>query len=71
MRDIDKIDFKQLHPAEQSLFYIELGQNDKAIILLNDLERKNGKLTALQMCYKGMATLNLSYSTVDSNVSIQ
>lgn len=59
-RDIDKIDFKQLHPAEQALFYIELGQYDKAIILLNDLERKNGKLTALQMCYKGMATLNLS-----------
>ncbi|PGM97969.1 AimR family lysis-lysogeny pheromone receptor [Bacillus cereus] len=59
-RDIDKIDFKQLHPAEQALFYIELGQNDKAIILLDDLERKNGKLTALQICYKGMATLNLS-----------
>ncbi|PEE39669.1 AimR family lysis-lysogeny pheromone receptor [Bacillus cereus] len=59
-RDIDKIDFKQLHLAEQALFYIELGQNDKAIILLDDLERKNGKLTALQMCYKGMATLNLS-----------
>lgn len=47
-RDIDKIDFKQLHPAEQALFHIELGQYDKAIILLDDLERKNGKLTALQ-----------------------
>lgn len=58
-KDIDKLDFKNLHPAELSFYHIQLKEYDKANSILDTLEKKQGSLTALQMCYRGMAKFDV------------
>ncbi|PEB54572.1 hypothetical protein COO03_04845 [Bacillus sp. AFS098217] len=43
------------HPAEEAFLEIIKGNYKNAINILNDLEKKNGYLTPMQYCYKGMA----------------
>lgn len=55
-QDIDSIDLSTLHLAEQAFLLIRKNKKEEAAKLLNQLLRKNGKWTALQTCYMGMAT---------------
>ncbi|PFM65442.1 hypothetical protein COJ48_06225 [Bacillus cereus] len=52
-RDLD--DIKVFHPAEESFLEIIKGNKDKAIVILSDLERKNGFLAPIEYCYLGLA----------------
>ncbi|MEB8976596.1 AimR family lysis-lysogeny pheromone receptor, partial [Bacillus cereus] len=52
-KELDKI--KIFHPAEESLLEIIKGNHKNAVIILNDLEKKNGFLTPMQYCYLGIA----------------
>ncbi|PFS27769.1 transcriptional regulator [Bacillus cereus] len=42
-------------PAEIAYLEIKRGNNEKAIEILNGLEMQNGKLSAFQLCYMGIA----------------
>ncbi|MGE6553047.1 AimR family lysis-lysogeny pheromone receptor [Bacillus mycoides] len=59
-RDIDTICLSELHLAELALYWILKGKPKKAIRILKKLKVKNGKLTAIQTCYLGQATNDLS-----------
>ncbi|HDR5354294.1 TPA: XRE family transcriptional regulator [Bacillus thuringiensis] len=59
-KDIDKIDFENLHLAEKALYHIQLEEYSQAIKILYELKEKNGKLTPLQTCYLGMAKFDLN-----------
>ena len=42
-------------PAEIAFLEIKKGNKEKAIEILNGLEKENGKLSAFQLCYMGIA----------------
>lgn len=42
-------------PAEVAFLEIKKGNKEKAIEILNGLEKENGKLSAFQLCYMGIA----------------
>lgn len=54
-KDLDKIDFDKLHPAEYALFLIKKGKFQQAINILEGIRLKKKMLTPLQTCYLGMA----------------
>lgn len=58
-KDIDKLNFEYLHPAELSFYYIQLEEYDKANLVLDRLEKEQGYLSALQVCYRGMAHFDI------------
>lgn len=58
-KDIDKIEFNKLHPAEYALFLIKEGKKDEAIKILERIEKNKGYLSPMQTCYMGMAKDNL------------
>ncbi|HDR7640792.1 AimR family lysis-lysogeny pheromone receptor [Bacillus wiedmannii] len=52
-KDLD--DLYLTDPAEIAYLEIKRGNKEKAIEILNGLEKKNGKLSAFQLCYMGIA----------------
>ena len=54
-KDLNKIDFDRLHPAEYALFLIKKGKYQQAINILEEIRSKRNMLTPLQTCYLGMA----------------
>ncbi|MES9730308.1 AimR family lysis-lysogeny pheromone receptor [Bacillus sp. AP50] len=52
-KDLD--DLYLTDPAEIAYLEIKRGNNEKAIEILNGLEIQNGKLSAFQLCYMGIA----------------
>ncbi len=54
-KDLDKIDFDKLHPAEYALFLVKKGKLQQAINILEGIRLKKKMLTPLQTCYLGMA----------------
>ncbi|MGG5737309.1 AimR family lysis-lysogeny pheromone receptor [Bacillus cereus group sp. IBL03679] len=54
-KDLDKIDFDKLHPAEYALFLIKKGKYQQAINILEEIRLKKNMLTPIQTCYLGMA----------------
>ncbi|MBJ7997362.1 XRE family transcriptional regulator [Bacillus mycoides] len=54
-KDLNKIDFDKLHPAEYALFLIKKGKYQQAINILEEIRLKKNMLTPLQTCYLGMA----------------
>ncbi|MFE5392580.1 AimR family lysis-lysogeny pheromone receptor [Bacillus thuringiensis] len=52
---IDLDDLYLTDPAEIAYLEIKRGNNEKAIEILNGLEMQNGKLSAFQLCYMGIA----------------
>ncbi|EJS10982.1 AimR family lysis-lysogeny pheromone receptor [Bacillus mycoides] len=54
-KDLNKIDFDKLHPAEYALFLIKKGKYQQAISILEEIKLKKKMLTPLQTCYLGMA----------------
>ncbi|MCU5497679.1 AimR family lysis-lysogeny pheromone receptor, partial [Bacillus wiedmannii] len=54
-KDLNKIDFDRLHPAEYALFLIKKGKYQQAINILEEIRSKRKMLTPLQTCYLGMA----------------
>ncbi|OUB31535.1 transcriptional regulator [Bacillus thuringiensis serovar yunnanensis] len=54
-KDLDKIDFDRLHPAEYALFLVKKGEYQQAINILEEIRSKRKTLTPLQTCYLGMA----------------
>lgn len=66
-RDIESIDLKTLHPAEYAFYLIRKNRKKEAIKILKGLLVKNGKLTALQTCYMGMALddVNIILKSID------
>ncbi|PFI03294.1 transcriptional regulator, partial [Bacillus cereus] len=54
-KDLNKINFDRLHPAEYALFLIKKGKNQQAINILEEIRSKRKMLTPLQTCYLGMA----------------
>ncbi|QWH20926.1 XRE family transcriptional regulator (plasmid) [Bacillus mycoides] len=59
-KDIDKIEFNRLHPAEHALFLIKEGKKNEAINILENIEMKKGYLSPMQTCYMGMAKSDLA-----------
>ncbi|WP_018767640.1 AimR family lysis-lysogeny pheromone receptor [Bacillus sp. 105MF] len=59
-KDIDKIEFNKLHPAEFALFLIKEGKKSEAISILEKIEIKKGYLSPMQTCYMGMAKDDLA-----------
>ncbi|ETT85967.1 AimR family lysis-lysogeny pheromone receptor [Bacillus mycoides] len=59
-KDIDKIEFNRLHPAEYALFLIKEGKKNEAIKILENIEMKKGYLSPMQTCYMGMAKSDLA-----------
>lgn len=59
-KDIDKIEFNRLHPAEYALFLIKKGKKNEAINILENIEMKKGYLSPMQTCYMGMAKSDLA-----------
>lgn len=54
-KDLNKIDFDKLHPAEYALFLIKKGKYQQAISIIEEIRLKKNMLTPLQTCYLGMA----------------
>ncbi|PED27271.1 transcriptional regulator [Bacillus thuringiensis] len=52
-KDLD--DLHLTDPAEIAYLEIKRGNNEKAIEILNGIEIQNGKLSAFQLCYMGIA----------------
>lgn len=52
-KDLD--DLYLTDPAEIAFLEIKKGNKEKAIEILNGLEKQNGKLSAFQLCYMGIA----------------
>ncbi len=59
-KDIDKIEFNRLHPAEYALFLIKKGEKNEAMNILENIEMKKGYLSPMQTCYMGMAKSDLA-----------
>jgi hypothetical protein len=49
------------HPAELAFLYCKQGRKHDAIAILAELQRRNGDLSAFQLCYLGLATGNKLY----------
>ncbi|HGO9414794.1 TPA: AimR family lysis-lysogeny pheromone receptor [Bacillus cereus] len=54
-RDLHTINFDDLDEAERAFLYVRLGENEKAIRILQTLKNKNGYLSSFQLYYMGLA----------------
>lgn len=54
-KDLETIDRTKLDLAELAFFYIKIGKKDEAIEILKCLEKQNGRLSAFQLYYMGLA----------------
>lgn len=55
-KELDTIDRTKLDLAELAYFYIKTQKNEEAIEILKGLEKQNGRLSAFQLYYLGVAT---------------
>ncbi|WP_088350564.1 AimR family lysis-lysogeny pheromone receptor [Bacillus cereus] len=54
-RDLHTINFDNLDQAERAFLYVRLGENEKAIRILQTLKSNNGYLSSFQLYYMGLA----------------
>ncbi len=54
-RDLHTINFDDLDQAERAFLYVRLGENEKAIRILQTLKSNNGYLSSFQLYYMGLA----------------
>ncbi|MEB8803833.1 AimR family lysis-lysogeny pheromone receptor [Bacillus cereus] len=54
-RDLHTINFDDLDEAERAFLYVRLGENEKAIRILQTLKINNGYLSSFQLYYMGLA----------------
>ncbi|MGA4464227.1 AimR family lysis-lysogeny pheromone receptor [Bacillus bombysepticus] len=54
-RDLHTINYDDLDEAERAFLYVRLGENEKAIRILQTLKNKNGYLSSFQLYYMGLA----------------
>ncbi len=54
-KDLHIIDPEELDAAEKAFLYVKLGENEKAIKILQTLLNKNGYLSSFQLYYMGLA----------------
>lgn len=54
-KDLHTIDPEELDKAEKAFLYVKLGENEKAINILQTLLNKNGYLSSFQLYYMGLA----------------
>ncbi|MGG0209575.1 AimR family lysis-lysogeny pheromone receptor [Bacillus mycoides] len=54
-KDLHTINLEDLDEAEKAFLYVRLGENEKAIKILQDLQDKNGYLSSFQLYYMGLA----------------
>ncbi|PGK75910.1 hypothetical protein COC60_15340 [Bacillus thuringiensis] len=54
-RDLHTINFDDLDEAERAFLYVRLGENEKAIRILQTLKSNNGYLSSFQLYYMGLA----------------
>lgn len=54
-KDLHTINFEDLDEAEKAFLYVRLGENEKAIKILQTLQDKNGYLSSFQLYYMGLA----------------
>jgi tetratricopeptide (TPR) repeat protein len=60
-KELDTIDRTKLDLAELAYFYIKTEKNEEAIEILKGLEKQNGRLSAFQLYYLGVATGDKKY----------
>lgn len=53
--DLHTINLEELDEAEKAFLYVRLGENEKAIEVLRNLQMKNGYLSSFQLYYMGLA----------------
>ncbi|MGE1041225.1 AimR family lysis-lysogeny pheromone receptor [Bacillus wiedmannii] len=54
-KDLHNINLENLDDAEKAFLYVSLGENEKAIKILQTLQTKNGYLSSFQLYYMGLA----------------
>ncbi|MFE8095809.1 AimR family lysis-lysogeny pheromone receptor, partial [Bacillus toyonensis] len=54
-RDLHTINPEDLDEAEKAFLYVKLGENEKAIKILQTLQNENGYLSSFQLYYMGLA----------------
>ncbi|MCU4997921.1 AimR family lysis-lysogeny pheromone receptor [Bacillus cereus] len=54
-RDLHTINFDDLDQAERAFLYVRLGENEKAIRILQTLKSNNGYLSSFQLYYMGLS----------------
>lgn len=54
-KDLHTINLEELDEAEKSFLYVKLGENEKAIKILQTLQNENGYLSSFQLYYMGLA----------------
>ncbi|PEQ58220.1 AimR family lysis-lysogeny pheromone receptor [Bacillus cereus] len=54
-KDLHTINIDDLDEAEKAFLYVKLGENEKAIKILRDLQDENGYLSSFQLYYMGLA----------------
>lgn len=54
-KDLHTINFEDLDEAERAFLYVRLGENEKAIKILQNLKNNNGYLSSFQLYYIGLA----------------
>ncbi|SCN11892.1 AimR family lysis-lysogeny pheromone receptor [Bacillus wiedmannii] len=54
-KDLHTINLEDLDEAEKAFLFVRLGENEKAIKLLRNLEEENGYLSSFQLYYMGLA----------------
>ncbi|WP_431613419.1 AimR family lysis-lysogeny pheromone receptor [Bacillus pfraonensis] len=54
-KDLHTINPEELDKAEKAFLYVKLGENQKAIEILQDLQNENGYLSSFQLYYMGLA----------------
>ncbi|PFJ14754.1 hypothetical protein COD67_07005 [Bacillus cereus] len=54
-KDLHTINTEELDEAEKAFLYVKLGENEKAIKILQTLQNENGYLSSFQLYYMGLA----------------
>lgn len=54
-KDLHTINFEDLDEAERAFLYVRLGENEKAIEILQTLKSNNGYFSSFQLYYMGLA----------------
>lgn len=54
-KDLHNINLEDLDEAEKAFLFVRLGENEKAIKILRNLQNENGYLSSFQLYYMGLA----------------
>lgn len=54
-KDLHSINLEDLDEAEKAFLFVRLGENEKAIKILRNLQNENGYLSSFQLYYMGLA----------------